>query len=289
MASLELKKNKSQVLPHERTLSGPKKDRLKLIKMLHVNTSPIFGTVSDENGKVRNLLQKCSRSKPLVRGQDTSGVRYRLWRVAAPEQITKIEKLFKPRKILLADGHHRFRVACRYAANHRSPEAGRTLIYICAEQDPGLLMFATHRIVSQPKEIVERIHRFCRIIPCASLKEMDRLLQKERSLAAFGYYNGSLNVAIPFRSSESSLGVEWVRAHLFRGVSLDRISYSRDAQELLRWAKHQKKLGIFLKEIKVSDVRRWVEKGRLLPQKSTFFYPKIATGLLFREMEEQRT
>ncbi|MBI4052319.1 MAG: DUF1015 domain-containing protein [Elusimicrobia bacterium] len=296
----------SHVLPHERTLSGPKKDRLRLLKALRVNTSPVFGIFSDEGGRIRQWLRRFCQRKPLTAGRDSSGIVYQTWKISEAGTVARLKNLMRPKKILLADGHHRYRVACLYARNRQDKGSRQVLIYLCPEGDPGLLIFPTHRIVSQPSQVLDRIHHLCRVRPCASLKQMERLLREETHPAAFGYFtppppyrperpifdrqggggvNGSLNLAKPIQVQRMPLlGVEWIRRHLLKGIPLERISYSWNSEEVLRAARDQKRLAIFLKGLKISQIRKKVESGRLLPQKSTFFYPKIATGLLFREL-----
>ncbi len=273
------------VRPHEKTLTKPKKDRLRVLSTLKVNTSPIFGLYSDSSASLRRIFLGSMQGRPIAAGRALGGEAFRVWRIADSKAAT-VGRLFKPKKIFIADGHHRFEVAKAYwRRGHR--RAGRMLIYLCAEEDPGLLVLPTHRVLVPPGPAWERVRALCRLSPCP-LRHLEGRLARRSSPYAFGVCDdsGRVWIAVPKSAggARSGLVVEWLARNLAADVDPHRILYTHELREAVRIARREKGLALIVPAVGVRAIRKAADAIGLLPQKSTYFYPKIATGLAFHRL-----
>lgn len=271
------------ILEHERTLPKPKADRLRILRAVGLNISPIFGVFPDPRGRVRRLLRAVTARAPEARGALSSGVRYRLWRLSEPRRVRELSAALASRQVLIADGHHRFEVARAYHRLVRTPESEALLAYLCPEEEKGLVVLPTHRIV--PRDgLSSPVASSCRVVQCRSLKDMLRRVRAAANPYAFGFYERSYGLALPdLRGCRSGLGVEWLERHLLRDIPHDRILYTPDPAKASAQARRLGGSAVFVKPAGVAQIHRAVRAVGLLPPKSTYFYPKIATGLVFKK------
>ncbi len=285
-AALSLsRKSAAHVVRHERTLSKPQADRLKLLDAVRVNVSPIFGIFPDPSGRVRRALQTAARAVPLGRGRSPAGTGYRLWGLSDGAGVADVRKALAGTRILIADGHHRYGAAGRYWRAARRAGAETILIYLCPEEDPGLMVLPTHRVVRVP--VGKRAAGLCRVSACRDLGDLLKKLAASRNPYAFGMFGAGHSLAEPASKDgcKSGLSVEWLRRRLLRDVAPDRIRYTPDAALAESWAKECRGTALFAKPFSVPQVRKAAQAVGLLPEKTTYFYPKIATGLVFRPFE----
>lgn len=274
------------ILPHERTLPKPKADRLELLKAVKANISPIFGIFPDPKGAVQRALKKALAKKPTAEGSMPSGVAYRLWAVSDKAVVKAISSGLAAQKILIADGHHRYEVSKAYYELEPSNETSTVLAYLCPEEDPGLVVLPTHRIV-EGLPVAETAKKLCELKECEGQQELLKKLAKARSPYAFGLVEKGYTLAEP-RADEgcrSGLSVEWIGRSLFGGHPPDRIRYTPDPARAEELAGNSGTV-VLVKPFAVSQIREAVERVGLLPPKSTYFYPKIATGLVFKSLEK---
>jgi uncharacterized protein (DUF1015 family) len=144
-----------KIYPHEETMSGPKADRLKLFRATAMNLSPIFGIFPDDQGAVQSCLDQAIHRAPPIEAVDHLGVTSRLWPVSDQHDVTTIVGLLGPKPIFIADGHHRYETGLRYLEEKR--QAGQVseehpanfiLMMLVAMSDPGLIILPTHRLIS---------------------------------------------------------------------------------------------------------------------------------------------
>jgi uncharacterized protein (DUF1015 family) len=273
------------VVAHERTLAKPKADRLELLKAVEANVSPIFGLFADPGGAARRVLQAAAKGKPLAAGKMKSGVAYKMWKLDEPRAVETLRRAVEPRKLLIADGHHRFEVSRAYYEMRPGPATDTVLAYVCPEEDPGLVALSTHRIVSGG---LSDYAETCKVSPAASRAAMISKLERAKSPYAFGLLEkGRYSVAEPKTSNGcgSGLCVEWIGKHLLGSVPPDQIKYTPDAAKAVALAKPTGATVVFVKQFKVEQIRRAVAAVGLLPPKSTYFFPKIATGLVFKSLK----
>ncbi len=278
----------ARVLRHERTLSKHKKDRARLIRAVKVNTSPIFGVFADRGGKAARVLAAAKRARPLAAGRDAQGVGTKLWRLDDPKAVVALESALRPETLLIADGHHRYEVARAHWEATRQKGAGRVLAYIASERDAGLVVFPTHRVVVDSAQLRSALTRSCTARPFPGLAALMRALARERSPYALGLAGPSFSLLTPKASDrgvKSRFGTDWLAQRILGGVDPHDIAYYHEAGDAAAEARRSGRLALLLKDFTVTDIRKAVTRAGLLPQKSTYFFPKICTGLAFRAFD----
>src|SRR5918995_2601047 len=146
-----------RIRPHERTHAGPKEDRLRLTRATRTNLSPIFSLFPDAGGAATKTLAGATGREPFAEATDREGTRNTLWRVADPESIATLQAALADAELLIADGHHRYETARVYAdevggeGDHRY-----VLMFLVSLDDPGLLIFPTHRMLTGLKDDSEK-------------------------------------------------------------------------------------------------------------------------------------
>ncbi len=274
------------VVPHERTLPKPKADRLRMLESVGANISPIFGVFPDPAGAVRRVLARAAKGRPVARGRTAGGVSYRLWSVSGAKDVAAVARALKPAKVLIADGHHRYEVSRAHHAAARRPATGTVLSYFCPEEDAGLLVLPTHRVVVDGSAVLARAEESCRLSVYRTLAELLKRLEASSNVYAFGLYYGAFILAEPRDRAgcRSGLGVEWLAKLLLSGVAPDQIRYTPYPDKAMAMAKEGDQAAVLVKPFPVKSIRRAVKAVGLLPPKSTYFYPKVATGLVFKQL-----
>jgi uncharacterized protein (DUF1015 family) len=272
------------IVPHERTLAKPKADRLKMLNALRVNVSPIFGVFPDPSGAARRALAAAARAKPVARGKSHAGVAYRLWRADEPRLVADLERALAPRSILIADGHHRYSVSREHHRATRLPGSDAVLAYLVPDEDAGLAVLATHRVAA--KSLRARAESLAVLKRYGTLAALEKALARARNPYAFGLIENGYWLGEPKSAGgcRSGLAVEWLGSRLLAGTRPEEMSYTPDAALAARKAKVVSGAAVLVKPFTVAQVRRAAKTVGLLPQKSTYFFPKISTGLAFRPL-----
>ena len=301
-----------RVRPHERTHPGPKEDRLRLMRATRANLSPIFSLFSDPAGAAWKALEPSTAGDPWGEVTDADGTTHRLWRTSDPEAIAAVQAATKDVELLIADGHHRYETADTYAQEIGGDGEHRYLLMcLVALEDPGLTVFPTHRLVrnldSERREALraalERDFELSQVpldqiapepgIGPLQLGYIDsyhgkpyRLKLKDQAIA---------DAALPgFSDAYRQLDTGVLEALLLKGalgLSDDDIShfnglfYARSTEEAVSMVSSGEYEAAFLmRPTPVSQVRDVAASGENMPPKSTFFYPKLLTGLLFNPL-----
>lgn len=271
------------VFRHEWTMSGPKEDRFRLLQATQVQFDSIFMLFPDPDGSVEAKLAAICANPPDLEYSDHERTQHRLWRVADPAWIAAIQELMADRPLLIADGHHRYETALRMGQP-------RTLMTFVSLQSPGLRCFATHRIVHSLKDFQPDV--FLAKLPAVA-PGLDPLVSPPGAirfgiLMEDGEYHcdvpapaGSLNVAVLQDSILTPLlGItpEVVTA----GTNL---RYKRTRDEALAEVKEGRaQITFLLEDLPIDGMARVSFGGQVLPQKSTYFYPKLGSGLVMLEL-----
>jgi len=277
----------ARVLAHERTLSRPKEDRLRLLRALRANTSPIFAVFSDGAGDVRAALLAARRREPLWSGSDGRGVEYRLWR-AARVLARGIERVLGDKALLIADGHHRYEVARESFKRGPEPGAEAALAYLCPEEDPGLVVLPTHRVVKPGRALAEALKNAV-LSAVPDDRALEAALESAQSPYAFGLYDGTFRLGTPAPRDagvKSGFGSDWLAQRILAGTDPQEIGYFHAVEEAVDAAVRSRGWAFLLKRFSVADIRRAVGAAGLLPQKSTYFIPKVPAGLAFRVFQD---
>lgn len=274
------------IIPHERTLAKPKVDRLKMLDAVGVNISPIFGVFADPSGASRRAIAAGMKGRPDAAGRSHAGVDYRVWVVDEPKLVAAIRKSLAPRSILIADGHHRYSVSRDHHAKTKGPGTDAVLAYLVPDEDAGLVVLPTHRIAK--RGLLKRAGELAPLKKAPSLAALQNLVERSRNPYAFGLVEKGFWFGEPKANGcRSGLAVEWLGANLLSQVGPDEMSYTPDAKAAAKKASAIGGAAALVKTFSVAQVRRAAKAVGLLPQKSTYFYPKIATGLAFRPLDAE--
>lgn len=149
------------IVPHEKTLVGPKADRLANMQTVKANVSPLLGLYADDSGATAAMLERAMVGEPVVETDSDDGVHHRVWRTEDPSLVEGFQALVRDRRIIIADGHHRYETALLYrqllqeANPALPPEGGHqyVLMFLCPMSDPGLVIYPTHRLLFGLEEL----------------------------------------------------------------------------------------------------------------------------------------
>jgi uncharacterized protein (DUF1015 family) len=296
-----------RIRPHERTHPGPREDRLRLTRATKANLSPIFSLYDDPGGAAWGALAPHADGAAWGEVTEADGTVHRLWRVAEPGAIAAAREALAPTELLIADGHHRYETARVYR-----DEAGADHVLMClvALQDPGLTVFPTHRLLTgldgerrgALQQALERDWQATDVSP-------DELEPTGEGPVRVGYYDGRTprllalkdqaiaDAALagkpePYRRLDTAV-LEALVLHGALGMTEDDIDHlhglayartSADARERVDTGAAD--AAFFMRATPVSQVRDVAAAGENMPPKSTYFYPKVLTGMVFNPLEE---
>ena len=306
------------IYPHERTLEPPKIDRLALMKATRAQLGPAFLLVPDEDGELRAAIgDTCSREPDAsVDGPDEA--KRRVWYERDEGRLRRIEKVLEGRPAVIADGHHRYETALNYrdelGASGNDP-AAFVLCHIVPVGDPGLVVLPTHRVV-QPASPLEATGLLAKLARSFDVEEIarERAIEFARRAPAEGEPQGFVIALgrppafrlLMLREAGAMAERSPDRAEAWRALDVPclhllviedvlgitpgevasgrRISYSHDASTVIAAVEHEGGLGFILRPTTPEAVSRVARAGEKMPQKSTYFYPKVAAGFAMRLM-----
>jgi uncharacterized protein (DUF1015 family) len=240
------------VLPHERTHSGPKEARLRLLRATGVQLEPIF-LLHDGPAPV---------ARP-ERAPDLEAEGVRLWRLDDPSLV----RAYDDRQLLIADGHHRYETALAFHEEEGTPASAQMLVVLVSTDDPGLEIFPTHRLFAAARRLEgDRVEVND---PEAALET----LTGDRPAVVEVTPEGAAIV----RGSDGLLDVQLVDT-----LGHDGISYTPEVDEALgRVYEGEAAVAYLMRPTRIEDVFRVARAGEVLPPKTTYFFPKLVSGLLF--------
>lgn len=296
---------KGSVLRHELTIAGPKVDRFNLIRALHANTSPIFGLYKDAAKKSVKILQAIAKTKPLASIKDFEGVTHKLWACDKPAQIQAIAELIRKNPVVIADGHHRYETSWNFRKemeHSRLEGAKRTLFFLCPTDDPGLVIFPTHRILVQTGHAaLDLAHVRKRVEELSSIFEIKDSVpgsMPRKKNFSFSVTDGALSFDVYVKSKAELAKAFPGKAAAYQSLPLVQLHvlvlpemkkedfvYVHEDGEALRQARERQKLAFLVPACSTTELFNVVKAGEVMPQKSTYFYPKVITGILFRSLE----
>jgi uncharacterized protein (DUF1015 family) len=294
-----------EVLPHEQTFGGPKEDRLKLLQAIRMNTSPIYLLYRDGAGGIGGGLREAMAATPEAAFTSPDGQSHALWQVDDASAVAELRAAFAGETLFIADGHHRYETALGYrdevkaAAGSWTGEEPENFVMaaLTAADDPGLLVLPIHRVTNVPTPASDALER------------LDELFEQNRDGAAITVVStsGSVGLAVKDRAGVDALlpqdrSTEWraldysianhavlqhclgVTAEGMRDYSV--VWFTEDAQEATAEVRSGKATyAVLVRPVPVARVLELAEAGERMPQKSTFFYPKVPTGIVFNLLE----
>jgi len=257
VASLQVEPyERGVVLPHERTHRGPKEGRLRLLRATRVQLEPIF-----------LLYDGPAPASPPEREPDLEVEGARLWRLDDPGPVARA---FDDRQLLIADGHHRYETALAYHEEEGTPESARMLVVLVSTEDPGLEIFPTHRVFAAPRRLEGEREPVDDPLAALAALEGERPAVVEVTGAS----------AVVLRGEPGMLDVQLVDA-----LGHDGIAYTPDAEAAVgRVRAGEAAVAYLMRPTRIEDVFAVARRGEVLPQKSTYFFPKLISGLLFHPL-----
>jgi uncharacterized protein (DUF1015 family) len=301
-----------RIRPHERTHPGPKEDRLRLTRATRANLSPIFSLFSDPERAVEGALAGHLDHAPWAQTTDDDGTVNRLWRITDRDAIATAQATLAGSELLIADGHHRYETA-RVYAQEVGGEGPQRYVLMClvALQDPGLTIFPTHRLIRGTTPAgQERLAQALRDdFQIDALADTAALAPAAGDRVQIGYIDAHFQkpfmltlkdqaiaaAALPGHSEPyRRLDTAVLEALILKGAlamsdedidHLDGLAYARDfaqALELVRSGEFD--AAFFMAPTPVEQVQAVAAAGESMPPKSTYFYPKVPTGLLFNPL-----
>ncbi|WP_022851920.1 DUF1015 domain-containing protein [Limisalsivibrio acetivorans] len=306
---------KGSVFPHEKTLAGPKKDRLELMKACKTNFSQIFGLYMDKENRLANNFNSVKKNMPVSSAVDDEGVKNTIWQIDDHEIIESIEAFLKDKAIYIADGHHRYETALNYRNHMREQNEDiegdikpydYVMMMFVNFYDEGLKIFPTHRVVElgndfSYEEFKEKVSKSFELVEIESKEQGDKFVNEPGENRNFLVYydNKYLGLTLRdevletlhpvYRKVDTFLIQETVIKECL-GMTDEQILrkegiYFLQTMDQINSVMEQKPaMALMLKGVDIDVVREISESGLVMPQKSTYFYPKLQTGLVINEL-----
>ncbi|MBR6563068.1 MAG: DUF1015 domain-containing protein [Clostridia bacterium] len=303
------------ILPHEETLTKAKQDRLNLMMGTGCNFSSIYSLYSDESGDIAGILDEKTKESPICRFTDEEEVTHTLWKIEDAGKLGVIINTLADKQLFIADGHHRYETALNYKKALESTTAGadasHVMMTLVDMDDKGLVVFPTHRLIVDKSVSREELIAKCekdfetKTLPLCELKGA---LADGEDAHTYAFYDGgddfvlltlkeSAKRNIDGRSDAySDLDVSILHSFVLENaLGIDKenmanqinLRYTRSMDEAIESVKSGKATAAFLiNATKVSQIKAVALAGDKMPQKSTYFYPKLKTGLVMNVLKK---
>ncbi|MFN2525677.1 MAG: DUF1015 family protein [Actinomycetota bacterium] len=290
------------VLPHERTMPGPKRDRLALLEALPVNISPIYA-IYRGGGRLRPLLDTLAERAPRGSFVDSSGIRHRLWPVTAAAEASVLADALGAGPIVIADGHHRYETALSFAAKDPTHPGRSSIMTFLVDVDrEDLVVLPYHRILKTPRGWQSLAESLQNTFPYTALahEEIAGALDASRADHPMVFVGSDRAVLIELSDAEVGAGLGTTAGAARRldvvvlhdlvipavvNGAMDDMSFTRDAAEVLSRAREDEgTAGILMRAVDPVEVVDVATSGERMPQKASYFWPKALTGLVFHEL-----
>jgi uncharacterized protein (DUF1015 family) len=303
-----------RIRPHERTHPGPREDRLRLTRASKANLSPIFSLFSDSTGAVTSALERAAGARPWAQTTDEDGTVNRLWRIGDQTTISAITEALRPAELLIADGHHRYETA-RVYADEIGGEGPHRYVLMClvALEDAGLTVFPTHRLLRglRPDQQESLANAIGRDFVVRSLDGTAELAPVHSEDVTMGYIDAHFRRPLMLTLKDQEIADAALAGHaepyrrldtavlealILKGAlgmtdedidHLAGLGYARDFEQALEFVEEGTyDAAFFVAPTPIDQVRAVAAAGESMPPKSTYFFPKVPTGLLFNPLEE---
>lgn len=309
------------ILPHEDTLTLPKKDRFELLKTTRTNLSPIFLIYPDKKNEIMQLLDERRELSVFANFTTPNGEKHTLWKVYDQKAHAELKEIFNKKKLYIADGHHRYETALKFYKKTKKESHRWLLVYLSPMQEDNLKIFSAHRLIKGfNADDWERLNKkagdffWLKELPTNDIKESFEIIKSEGNKRhAFGVLfndSGTMKTLLLVSKNEKHL-LEKMDGHSPAWKHLDvsvlhslvfshilgfeeeklqetnRLSYEVHRHKTIDMVKE----GIFqaaflLNPTRVEEVKLVAERGEKMPGKATYFYPKVPSGLVIHKLEE---
>lgn len=308
------------ILPHEFTMGGPKEDRLNLTKKCEANLSQIFMVYSDPQKQIESAVDLSKT--PFIDVTDDNGVQNIVYKIEDEKTIELIEKVMADKTLLIADGHHRYETALNYSKINSNPQAQYVMSYFTNLDDENLIIFPTHRIITkwvEPYVLLDKVKKYFDIkdftfngqnknqVKSEFLQAIEDENKKQISM---GLYMKNVNkfYLLTLRENVDSILDEYNVPDVLKKLDLtvlhkvlitkefgyteeeqmaqDGIMYIKQESEAFDMIDSGKAEASFIMAYpKIKDIKEISEAGYRMPQKSTYFYPKLLSGIVINPLK----
>lgn len=315
------------VKPHEKTLDGPKADRLKLMHQKAAQLGQIFMLYDDSQKIADKIIVDASDGTALIDFTDDNDVRHRLFAIDGQEEVAAVVEMMTGKQAVIADGHHRYETALNYYNETKNPAAQYRMMTFVNMRNPGLVVLPTHRLVANVDDfdadkLVEKMEETFEITAYQFDNGKEKIIMRgqmfdqlriefEDMKNAFGIYAGgkafytavlkdtvSMDRFAEMSAAAKGLDVNVLHKLILEDVlgigdeqlaSQSNVKYIKDIgdaikQSIAKVDSNESQAVFFMNPTRVDQVRDIAAAGEKMPQKSTFFYPKIFTGLVINKL-----
>lgn len=287
---------------HEHTLAGPKKDRLELLRHTRAHFGQIFMLYPDPRREIDSLLDEAAQAPAAAVVTDEYGVEHTVWTITDPARVEAIRAAMAPRKLVIADGHHRYETALAFRDEHPElKDARRVMMTFVNMHSPGLKILATHRLVHgvDAAGFLASASATFRVEECGDLDALRSVWSRPDparvriGVAMEGDHRIHLLV---HERTDDELDVEFLHRKVLGDIlgigeeavrGEKNLRYARGADTAVEEVRHgQARIAFLLEPTSVEDVARIAFSGGVMPQKSTDFYPKLLSGLTIYRLDK---
>lgn len=306
--------SEGNVLPHERTLPKAKKDRFALLETTGTQFSPIFGLIDDSALVFDHTVDGVTAMAPLADVDEVlptgARVRHTLWKLTDPPLVTRLQKLIASKQIVIADGHHRYETAVAFAETHPDlPGADGIMIFLSNLRGEGTIILPTHRVLHS----LASFDQYSFLANLEKQFDLQTFEHRDAALAAFDLLPSALTligfpdepywVVVSERNEPTGtalerLGVYRLHERILKPIAAltqeqidakSNLWYPHTVDELEAMTSRDPYNAAFLlKSVTADEMMEVTKEGAYMPQKSTYFYPKLLSGLVFQELSAQR-
>ena len=287
---------------HEQTLSGPKKDRLEVLRHTHAHFGQIFMLYPDRDGAIDGLLDQASAAPPDVSVTDEYDALHRLWRISDPAATAGIQALMADKRMVIADGHHRYETALNFSKESPLADAKRVMMTFVNMYSPGLRILATHRLVKnldtfEPASLLDKLRVMGKVAALTTEDAKARLAQYDPALIRMGvaFADAETVYLLEVPRKGEDLDVRFLHGKVLEGVlGIDEaavreekyLRYVRGIDAALAEVRGGgAQVAFLLQPTKIEEVAEVSFGGGVMPQKSTDFYPKLLSGMTIYKLE----
>lgn len=306
--------SEKQTLPHERTLAAPKRDRLALMEATKANLSPIFGLIDDETLIFDQTLEIATVNAPIadidehLENGDT--VRHMVWSLDDAIAVERIERIMSSKPVVIADGHHRYETSVAFSEMHPEIEAAKyMMVFVSNLRASGTVILPTHRVLYGMKDL-NTYSLFAKLREHYELQTFERredayeaLVHDVKAVTMIEldeepHYTLLRSKEERYASALEALPVMQLQERILKqgaGLTQEAIDnktnllypHSLGERDEMVAQRDDVNATFYLRPVTPAEMARVVEEGDYMPQKSTYFYPKLLTGLVLHEFEIQ--
>jgi len=295
---------KGSVYPHECTRPTPKQDRLNLLKACQASTSPIFLLYNSSADGISSILSRIALTRPYLQAADPSGDLHRLWQIDRTEEIEIIRQELAEKPVFIADGHHRYETSYEYSremsVKKKSPSDKKSydyaLTFLANMMDEGITILPTHRLIREiPRDIDRMLSKHFEMEKVTNDFDIGKRLSGRRRVFGFFRKREKAWHLLTYRGRDLSeihpdlreIDVVILDEMVIKKILMNaEIGYEMDIAKALDQVNHGGyEAAFFLNPTQVKDIEKSALSLMRMPPKSTYFYPKLLTGLVLNKWE----